>query len=34
MAGLVITVIEMATLVLLKQRLGDMLAGTAVIVQK
>jgi uncharacterized RDD family membrane protein YckC len=33
-AGLVITLIEMATLVLLKQRLGDMLAGSAVIVQK
>jgi uncharacterized RDD family membrane protein YckC len=29
--GLVITIIEMASLVMLKRRLGDMLAGTAVI---
>ena len=33
-AGLVITVIEVLSLVMLKRRLGDMLAGTAVIVRK
>jgi uncharacterized RDD family membrane protein YckC len=32
--GLILIVIEMAALVMLKRRLGDMLAGTAVIVQK
>jgi uncharacterized RDD family membrane protein YckC len=32
--GLVITMIEIASLVLLKQRLGDMLAGSAVTVRK